>query len=96
MILWRARENAGSTAMVIENYIHGNVKRVAVGTYKESGCHVFHEKLKLICKAAGRTLELYRVCLLSHSSEYCRKCCPSTLLYTAGSTQEHKIQHPIG
>ena len=56
MILWRARENAGSTAMVIENYIHGNVKRVAVGTYKESGCHVFHEKLKLICKAAGRTV----------------------------------------
>ena len=36
--------------MVIRNYIHSNVKRVAVGTYQESGCHVLHDKLKLVTK----------------------------------------------
>ena len=55
--------------MMIEYYTqYGNVKRVAVGTYQESGCHVLHNKLKLVDKAAGRTLEMYRVCLVSHRS----------------------------
>ena len=43
-------------------------KEGAVGTYQDSGYHVFHDKLKIVHKAADRTFEVYRVCLLSHSS----------------------------